>query len=90
MIILKDSLWAQVSPDKKAILCFLCIERRLGRPLTFRDLRDCNITREMALGALMAQREGLQIAEEDIPKLVKGSDFTVVKAFYENCPVEQV
>lgn len=37
MVMLRNSLWKEVS-DHKRIICLDCIEKKLGRPLTTRDL----------------------------------------------------
>ncbi len=57
MILLKDELWWEIAKEKREILCLNCIERRLGRPITFYDLKDCGLTREMEAGAEIYMRE---------------------------------
>jgi hypothetical protein len=40
--VLHDDLWATIKgPDDHTFLCFDCIEKRLGRPLTQADLKVC-------------------------------------------------
>lgn len=39
MIFLKDALWLSIA-QKEEFLCWKCIEKRLGRPLTGWDLKD--------------------------------------------------
>ncbi len=38
MVMLKNSIWEAISPDRKAVLCLSCIEERLGRSLISTDL----------------------------------------------------
>lgn len=50
MVMLKNELWLSIA-QRRDILCVDCIEKRLGRQLTFDDLKECDITRYMMLGA---------------------------------------
>ena len=57
MVILKDDLWKSIEPEPdergRRNLCFVCIEQKLGRALSFDDLKPCGNTNTMLLGALM-------------------------------------
>lgn len=46
---LHDELWNSIA-DTHDVLCFDCTEKRLGRPITLDDLKDCALTRCMLLG----------------------------------------
>ena len=52
---LKDDLWNSIT-DTHDILCFDCAEKRLGRPITLNDLKDCALTRMMLLGVRIARQ----------------------------------
>lgn len=46
---LKDKLWLQIA-KKEDILCFLCAEKKLGRQLTWQDLkRPCFLDRHFLI-----------------------------------------
>lgn len=53
VLMLQDELWAKVALRSR-ILCHNCIEERLGRPLTLRDLKPCGATNQIILGARLA------------------------------------
>lgn len=53
MIVLKNEIWLSIA-EKKEILCYTCIEKRLNRKLTIDDLKpDIAITRMIQLGLRM-------------------------------------
>lgn len=54
MFVLKEELWKQIATNKREILCLACTEERLGRKITFADLKPCGITDELRLGAKLA------------------------------------
>lgn len=39
-----DELWLSVNPGRKGMLCFSCLENRLGRRLTLSDFTDCPLS----------------------------------------------
>lgn len=45
MIMLKEDVWLSIA-EKEEFLCEECIEKRLGRPLTGWDLKDCPLNHE--------------------------------------------
>ena len=47
MIIIKDNLWRKISNFQKEYLCFKCMEKRLGRKITIKDLKKCFITNQI-------------------------------------------
>lgn len=56
MFILKEELWKQIATNKREMLCLDCVESRLGRKVTFADLKPCGITDELRLGAKLASQ----------------------------------
>lgn len=50
-----DELWNSFA-DTHDVLCFDCAEKRLGRPITLADLKDCFLTRVMQLGVRIAKQ----------------------------------
>lgn len=60
--VLHDALWAIVAPcpDGKGMLCYACLEKRLGRPLRLADLKPCPLTHSMFFGAMLARREDVE------------------------------
>jgi hypothetical protein len=50
---LRDDVWPEANPDDAGMLCFRCVQARLGRRLTARDFTDAPINR--LLGAWEAQ-----------------------------------
>lgn len=55
MVILRDELWLSIANDSD-YLCFRCIEKRLGRHITWADLAPCGLTKEMRLGLAIHKR----------------------------------
>jgi len=56
MVMLKEDLWLSIA-NKKEILCFSCIEKRLARLLVPDDLKDCSLTEEMKIGHIIFSRK---------------------------------
>ncbi len=52
---LHDELWNSFA-DTHDILCFDCAQKRLGRPITLSDLKECGLTRCMRLGIRIARQ----------------------------------
>lgn len=48
-----DALWNSFA-DTHDVLCFDCAQKRLGRPITLDDLKECFLTRVMRLGVRIA------------------------------------
>lgn len=42
MVMLKDSLWNEISSDIEDVLCDYCIERKLGRSIALADFKTDN------------------------------------------------
>lgn len=59
MLMLKDSIWEQICENTKDYLCFSCMERKLDRPITLSDLKECNLSREFLLGAIIGRQTPL-------------------------------
>lgn len=60
-IILKDEVWFEIAPHptdlrNSGILCWGCMEDRLGRSLTLDDLKPCGVTDTMLVGAAIGRR----------------------------------
>lgn len=65
MVMLKDELWLTIAPHPErrgmsGILCFNCIELRLGRRVTLMDLKPCGITDDMMLGVHIAAQTPIE------------------------------
>lgn len=56
MFTLLDSVWLSIA-KKEEILCCSCTERRLGRLITGKDLKNSGITQSMRFGVLIYSRE---------------------------------
>lgn len=41
-----DELWLSVNPNSEGMLCYPCLEERLGRKLTYDDFKDVPLTYE--------------------------------------------
>lgn len=81
MVMLNDDVWLEIVESQgkpvvgeKAVLCFNCIEKRLGRALTFDDLMETGITYQMMLGAYIASREKRKFSLVDLPRSYGGGD----------------
>ena len=61
----KDEVWLSVAPTRESILCFACLESRLGRPLTLDDFPRLPINRGIRKGYEIAWRER---AESAVPE----------------------
>lgn len=55
-IILKDEIWDTIKPSqsKGGLLCPPCVEELLKRKIRLTDLKSCDITDVMKLGAIIA------------------------------------
>ena len=71
MIMLKNSLWSLIA-ESKEILCYKCIENRLGRKLTLDDLKFSRMLREGMLIAKVA----LQSSDREIERFLAYIDKT--------------
>ncbi len=61
-VILLDELWLSICKHKKEFLCVDCIERRLGRRLTWDDLKSCWATDQIKLGYRILPKESNETA----------------------------
>jgi hypothetical protein len=58
IFMLKDEVW-QKTNGSKDYLCFSCVEKRLGRLITFDDLKPCGATDAMLLGLFLGIRSNI-------------------------------
>jgi len=66
MVILTDDLWKSICKTRREHLCLACMEGRLGRPITFDDLRDNQVRDDMLMAILIANQTygGVTIHED--------------------------
>ena len=61
----QDHIWESITTNKEIILCIKCAEKRLGRRITLHDLKPCNISDMMFMGAYIGQAT-TNMPKEDI------------------------
>lgn len=68
MVILKDSLWRQISDKWKDVLCVTCIEKKLGRPIEESDLKLTDEGKVIPVNEMFLQNRGLTKQQTDKAK----------------------
>jgi len=68
VFMLKTEIWRSVDLSTER-LCFSCTEKRLGRKITWEDLMSCGASNTMLLGALLHQRNPINIDENILNEL---------------------
>lgn len=56
LLMIRHELWKEISGGKE-VLCLACMEKRLGRLITFEDLQPCGITNSVMLGVFLYLRD---------------------------------
>ena len=50
LFMVNDYIWNIITNHSKDMICFNCSQKRLGRNITYYDLKDTGITKNMLLG----------------------------------------